>query len=169
MTHVKIVCTVRPEKSDPNQTRITIGGNRIAYPGDVGTKTASLDLVKLMINSVISRKNARFACFDISNFYLGTPLGRPEYARVHVSDIPREFYEEYDLHDYEYNNYIIEIWNHLANRNNGLRTLIEKLKGHTPDISKFHPFICEVTGVRREVPQEQGIHWEVHWFSARQG
>ena len=38
---------------DPDHTRITIAGNRICYPGDVGTKTAPLELVKLMINSVL--------------------------------------------------------------------------------------------------------------------
>jgi hypothetical protein len=42
ITYSKVVCKVRPEKSDPARTRITIGGNRICYPGDVGTKTAPL-------------------------------------------------------------------------------------------------------------------------------
>eukprot|EP00804_Cyclotella_cryptica_P017134 CCRYP_003352-RA/>CCRYP_003352-RA protein AED:0.42 eAED:0.42 QI:0/-1/0/1/-1/1/1/0/165 len=54
ITYSKVVCKVRPEKSDPDCTCITIGGNRICYPGDVGTKTAPLELVKLMINSVLS-------------------------------------------------------------------------------------------------------------------
>ena len=53
ITHTSVVCQVRPQKADPNQTRITIGGNRICYPGDVATKTASLKLVKLMLNSVL--------------------------------------------------------------------------------------------------------------------
>eukprot|EP00804_Cyclotella_cryptica_P000193 CCRYP_016175-RA/>CCRYP_016175-RA protein AED:0.26 eAED:0.26 QI:0/0/0/0.6/0.75/0.8/5/0/1027 len=52
-----VVCKVRPEKTDPDRTRITIAGNRICYPGDVGTKTAPLELVKLMINSVLSRQD----------------------------------------------------------------------------------------------------------------
>ena len=42
ITYTKVVCKVHPEKSDPNRTRITIGGNRITFPGDVGTPTASL-------------------------------------------------------------------------------------------------------------------------------
>ena len=52
----KFVCTFRPDKSDPNQTSITITGQNIKYPGNVGTKSASLDLVKLLLNSVLSRK-----------------------------------------------------------------------------------------------------------------
>jgi hypothetical protein len=65
-----VVCKVCTEKADPDRTRITIAGNRICYPGDVGTKTAPLELVKLRINSVLSRKGAKFCTFDISNFYL---------------------------------------------------------------------------------------------------
>ena len=47
---------------------ITIGGNRIGYPGDCGTNTASLKLVKVQLNSVLSRPGAKFACYDIENF-----------------------------------------------------------------------------------------------------
>ncbi len=49
-----VVCEVQPEKDDPNCTQITIGGNRICYPGNVGTNTASLELLKLLLNSVLS-------------------------------------------------------------------------------------------------------------------
>ena len=65
MTYTKVVCEVRPQKEYPNCTRITIGGNRIIYPGEVATPTASLELVKLVINSVLSRHGAKFVCFDV--------------------------------------------------------------------------------------------------------
>ncbi len=74
VTYTKVVCEVRPQKEDPNHTLITIGGNWICYPGDTGTKTGSLEVVKLLFNSVLSQPNAEFSCFDIKNFYLGTPL-----------------------------------------------------------------------------------------------
>jgi len=44
--HTMVVCDVRPDKDDPDRTRITIGGNHICFPGDVGTNTASLELFK---------------------------------------------------------------------------------------------------------------------------
>jgi hypothetical protein len=53
--HTMVVCEVHPEKDDPDRTRITIGGNHICYLGDVGTNTASLELVKLLLNSVLSQ------------------------------------------------------------------------------------------------------------------
>ena len=101
ITYTRVVCEVRPQKADPNRTRITIGGNRICYPGDTGTKTGSIETVKLLLNSTISTPGARFACFDISNFYLGTPLDRPEYVRIKLSAIPHEFIHEYNLTNYE--------------------------------------------------------------------
>ena len=92
-----VVCEVCPEKDDHDHTRITIGGSRICYPRDVGTNTASLELFKLLLNSVLSRKGARFSTIDLKNFYLDTPMPDPEYVRIKISDIPDEFIEEYKL------------------------------------------------------------------------
>ena len=64
MFHSMVVWEVKPHKEDPNRTRITVAGSQNLYPGDVGTPTGSLDLVKLIINSVLSRHNALFVCFD---------------------------------------------------------------------------------------------------------
>ena len=74
VTYTKVVCEVRPQIADPNRTLITIVGNRIIYPGEVSTPTAWLELVKLIINSVLSRHGAKFACFDVKSFYLATPI-----------------------------------------------------------------------------------------------
>ena len=70
--HTRVVCEYLPDKDDPNRTRITITGGHILVPFDVYTPTGSLELLKLMINSVLSRQNARFSAFDIKNFYLNT-------------------------------------------------------------------------------------------------
>ena len=96
ITYTLVVCKVRPQKEDPDRTQITISGNRIYYPVDVGTPTASLELFELLVNSYLSRNGARFVCFYIKNFYLGTPLDRPEYAHIHRKDIPKEFIAEYN-------------------------------------------------------------------------
>ena len=94
MCHTMVVCEVRPDKDDPDCTRIIIGGNHICFPGDVGTNTASLELVKLLLNSVLSRKGARFSSIDLKKFYLDTPMPDPEYVRIKILDIPTEFIEE---------------------------------------------------------------------------
>ncbi len=92
-----VVCEVRPDKDDPDCTRITIGGNHICFPGDVGTNTALLELAKLLLNSVLSRKGARFSSINLKNFYFDTPMPDPEYVCIKISDIPAEFIEEYNL------------------------------------------------------------------------
>jgi hypothetical protein len=56
--YTNVVCEIREGKDDQNCTRITVGGNLIFYPGNAGTNTASLELIKLMLNSVILRKGA---------------------------------------------------------------------------------------------------------------
>jgi hypothetical protein len=33
VTYGQFVCSVRPEKAEPNQMRFTVGGDRINYPG----------------------------------------------------------------------------------------------------------------------------------------
>ena len=101
-----VVCEVRPQKDDPNRTRITIAGGRICVPWDIGTPTASLELVKLIINSVLSRPGAKFAAFDIKNFYLSAPMERPEYVKIRLEDIPAEFFEEYNAGPYVHRNWI---------------------------------------------------------------
>lgn len=106
ITYTRVGCEICPHKADPNCTCITIGGNRICYPGDTGTKTGSIKMVKLLLNSTISTPDARFACFDISNFYLGTLLNRPEYVRIKILDISQEFIHEYNLTEYESNGWV---------------------------------------------------------------
>jgi hypothetical protein len=95
--HTMVVYEVRPEKDDPNRTRITIGGSHICYPGDVGTNMAFLELFKLLLNSVLSCKGARFSTIDLKNFYLDTPMPDPEYVCIKITDILAEFIEEYKL------------------------------------------------------------------------
>jgi hypothetical protein len=92
--HTMVVCEVRLEKDNPNCTRITIGGNCICYPGNMGTNTASLKLVKLLLNSVLSWKGARFSSINLRNFYLDTPMPDPEYVQIKITDIPEEIIKE---------------------------------------------------------------------------
>ena len=99
VTYVRYVCTYRPQKSEPNRTRITAGGDRVNYPGQVSTETAEITTVKALINSTLSKPKGKFCCFDVKNFYLGTPMDRPEYARVHRTDIPQEIIDAYNLED----------------------------------------------------------------------
>jgi hypothetical protein len=107
VTYGRIVCDYRPQKAEPERTRLTAGGDRIHYPGDVSTDTADLTTAKLLINSTISTKDARYACFDLKDFYLGTPLpGRHEFMRLDIRIVPQEIVDEYKLLGLVHNGYI---------------------------------------------------------------
>ena len=97
VTYGRVVCDVRDRKTEKNRTRLTVGGNRINYPGDVSTPTACLLTAKMLLNSVISTEGAEFMILDIKNFYLNTPLDQYEYLRLKLSNFPDKVIEEYNL------------------------------------------------------------------------
>jgi hypothetical protein len=57
-----------PKKYDPNCTSLTIGGNKVNFPGYCGTPTVDMVMVKLHLNSVISTKGARYCTIDLKDF-----------------------------------------------------------------------------------------------------
>eukprot|EP00804_Cyclotella_cryptica_P020908 CCRYP_009248-RA/>CCRYP_009248-RA protein AED:0.33 eAED:0.26 QI:0/0/0/1/1/1/2/0/567 len=99
VTYARIVVDYRPQKDDPNRVRITVGGNLINYPGEHTTRTADLTTAKILWNSTISTPGARFACADIENMYLQTPMDRYEYMRIKADLIPKAFMDKYKLWD----------------------------------------------------------------------
>ena len=75
-------------------------GQNIKWSSDVSTKTASLDLLNILLNSFLSRKGAKFATFDIKNFYIHPLLDRPEYVHIKLADIPLYFIDEFNLQNF---------------------------------------------------------------------
>jgi hypothetical protein len=63
----------------------------------VGTNTASLELLKLLLNSLLLQKGARFSSIDLKNFYLNTPMPKREYVCIEILDFPQEFIDKYKL------------------------------------------------------------------------
>jgi len=95
----QFVCNKRPKKSEVNRTWFTVGGDKINYPGAVATPTAEMLVAKIVFNSVISTKDAKFMTIDISNFYLNSPLPRPEFVKIKINNVPEEIITEYKLRD----------------------------------------------------------------------
>ena len=99
ITYGKFVCEYKPNKTEKERTRFTVGGDKINYPGDCATPTGDLTLFKTMLNSVVSTPGARFMTLDIKNFYLNTPMERYEYVRIKIEDIPDEIIQQYNLRE----------------------------------------------------------------------
>ena len=70
----KIVCNVRPQKDEVNQSRLTVGGDRINFEGDFSTPTANLITVKLLMKCIVSTPGGKFLGLDHKGFHLITPM-----------------------------------------------------------------------------------------------
>jgi hypothetical protein len=85
-------------KPDGVQHRVrgTIGGDQVDYPGKTTAYTAHLESIRVMLNATVS-EHARIATADIKDFYLGTPLDRPEYMRISLKHIPLDVQIRYNI------------------------------------------------------------------------
>jgi hypothetical protein len=54
ITYGKIVCDYKPHQTQKERVRLTVGGNRVEYSGDVATSTADITTFKILINSTLS-------------------------------------------------------------------------------------------------------------------
>jgi hypothetical protein len=107
ITYGQIVIDHRPQKADPNQVRITAGGNLITdYPGEVTTRTADLTTSKILWNSVISTEGARFMGIDIKSFFITATLDRYEYMKMPLDVFPEHVRQQYDLYSKAKNGFV---------------------------------------------------------------
>ena len=87
----------RPEKSNPYCTRLTVGGDRVRYPGDSGTPTVDFTTLKIILNCIVSTPNAKFMIIDEKYLYLNTPMAGSEYMRIKICDLPKSSVQKYNL------------------------------------------------------------------------
>ena len=100
VTYGRIVCDIRPQKEETHRTRLTVGGNLLDYTGTLTTPTATITTAKCLFNSVVSTQNAKCVMADIKNFYLNNDLPEPEYMKMHISMIPEEICNEYNIQNF---------------------------------------------------------------------
>ena len=55
-----------------------------------------MTLFKILINSIVSTPRAKCIMMDINDFYLRTPMKKPEYTRLKITDIPQEVIKHYN-------------------------------------------------------------------------
>ncbi len=65
VTYGSFSCDLKPNKAETYQTRLTSGRDRINHPKDVGSLTADMTLVRILLNRVISTKGAKCVMLDI--------------------------------------------------------------------------------------------------------
>jgi hypothetical protein len=88
------------------RVRGTVGGDKVDYPGEVSAQTAAMTTIKLLLNAVIS-EDAQWCTADIKDFYLGTPLPRPEYMRINLKHIPLSTQKEHNIYSPDQNGHVL--------------------------------------------------------------
>jgi hypothetical protein len=106
ITYGKIVCDYKPHKKEKEHVRLTVGGDRLDYSGDVATSTADIKTFKILINSTLSTEAAAMMMMNIKNYYLGTPLPRLEYMKMLLSRFPEEIIQQYNLNALAVNGWV---------------------------------------------------------------
>ena len=97
ITYGWIVVDYLPQKPDPKRIHITAGGNLIDYPGELTTYTTDLTTAKIMWNSVVSTRGAKYMCIDLKNFHLNSDPDHYEYMRMPQSIFPTRIIEQYNM------------------------------------------------------------------------
>ena len=71
-------------KDKKYRARITVGGDKLDFCGDASSVAASLATLKLLLNSVVSTKDAVFATADIKDFFYASFLPDLEYMKMQL-------------------------------------------------------------------------------------
>ena len=99
VTQPRTVCAFRPEKIDnPCRTQITAGGHPLDCDGETATNSASMETVKIPLNSVLSTSGARLSTLDVKMMHLESLLKDPQHMRFKLSQIPDDFQRQCNLH-----------------------------------------------------------------------
>jgi hypothetical protein len=62
ITYGKFFCDYKPHKKEKERVRLTVGGYRLDYSGDVATSAADITTFKILINSTISKTEYEKLC-----------------------------------------------------------------------------------------------------------
>ena len=97
VTYARMVATIQPTKAEVNRVRVTVGGNRLDFPGTTTTHCAILTTTKCLLDSIISNPGACFMTLDIKYFYYGKAMALYEYMKLALACIPDEIVKQYSL------------------------------------------------------------------------
>ena len=108
ITYASFVCDIRPLKQETHSVRMVVGGDKLTYHEDTGSPAASLLETKILGNSVISdaAKGAQFLTCDLKDFFLATPMAKPEFMKIPLRVIPSDIQQQYHLSELQHNNYV---------------------------------------------------------------
>lgn len=69
VTYARLVVNFTPGKSDPNRTRLTVESNLLSFEGEFYTETTDIIAIKILLNSVLSTKGAKFLTVNMKKIF----------------------------------------------------------------------------------------------------
>ena len=66
VTYTQMVASIRPTKAEVNRVGVTVGGDRLDFPGVTTTHCTSLTTTECLLNSTLSTPGARFITLVLS-------------------------------------------------------------------------------------------------------
>ena len=69
ITCIKLDVKIRPLKAETHRVRATMGGDRLEHEGSISTVPATMTIVKIHLNSTISKLSDRYMTLNIKDFY----------------------------------------------------------------------------------------------------
>ena len=84
ITHGSMVRDHRPLKKEKHRCQLDVGGDRLTYDNETAAPVANLLEAKLILNSIISTRNAKFLTVDIKDFFLSSKMKKPEFIQRNV-------------------------------------------------------------------------------------
>ena len=69
-----------------------VGGDKLLYEADADSPTSNLIETKIPVNSTISdaHKGAKLLSWALKDFFLASPMTKPEYMRVPIKYFARD-------------------------------------------------------------------------------
>ena len=84
----------------------TVGGDKLDFCGDASSVAASLATIKILLDSVVSTKDAVFTTVGIKYFFYASFLPDTEYMRMKLKIIAQEIIDQYHLQDLQENGWV---------------------------------------------------------------
>ena len=126
-----MVATILPTKAEVNRVCVTVGRDRLNFPGATTTHCTSLTTTKCLLSSTISTPGDLFMTLYIKYFYYGTAMARYGYMKLALECIPDKIIDQYSLRTLSSNVWVyLEIRKGMPGLKQSGRIANDRLKYH---------------------------------------
>ena len=126
-----MVTSIIPTNAKVNRVRVTVGGDRLNFPGANTTHCVSLTTTKCLLNSTISTPGAHFMNLDIKDFYYETAMAQYKYMKLALVCIRGEIIDQYSLRTLSSDSWVyLDIQKGMLGLKQAGRIVNDRLKAH---------------------------------------